>query len=122
MHERIVTSFSCSFSSSNEMIAQETVCFAWHSDSKHSTCESSLLPDLLTRIILTWTPFWKNSQICGATSSQALPMVRSLSSSSNVVLAYGGEGGGVWWVGGWHSAVFVSCARGNAKCVVCTRH
>ena len=42
-----------------------------------------------TRIILTWTPSWKKAQIWGATSSHAFPIVLSLSSSSNVVFAYG---------------------------------
>lgn len=42
----------------------------------------------LTRIILTWIPFWKKAQIWGATSSQAFPIVLSLSSSSNVIFAW----------------------------------
>lgn len=41
-----------------------------------------------TRIISTWIPSWKKAQIWGATSSQAFPIVLSLSSSSNVVFAY----------------------------------
>lgn len=45
-----------------------------------------------TRIILIWTPLWKKAQIWGATSSHAFPIIRSLSSSSNVVFAYRRQG------------------------------
>ena len=57
-----------------------------------SSLSMGFCSNLPTRIIWTWTPSWKKDQIWGATSSQAFPIVLSLSSSSNVVLAYKRDG------------------------------
>lgn len=59
--------------------------YIWGQDDQTTISIQPNCSCFLTRIIWTWTPSWKKAQICGATSSQAFPIVLSLSSSSNVV-------------------------------------